>query len=683
MLNKFIKIPNWAKRLILVLADSFLIITALWGSFSIRLGELYYPFASYQSSNEIKWDTVSLFLLAPVIAIPIFIQCGLYRAIIRYLSMQVAWLLIKATTLYAVLWGLLAFLSGGTGIPRSVVFINAMLSFFLLGGARFIMSRLLMGQRSGKNDKSTVATRIVIYGAGDAGRQLAVSLLQSREHSLFGFVDDRRDLEGRDLMGVPVIGVDVLNAFVELHKITDLLLAIPSITRKKRNIVIERLRLLPLRIRTLPGLTDLVRGEINFSNLNELEIDDLLLRNPAEPNEALLRSQVSGQVVLVTGAGGSIGSEICVQVLNRFPKVLLLLELNEYALFNITNQLSLIIEQIKAESAHNSHDLYALPKVVPLLGSVQDEGRLQELMQIWKPKRIYHTAAYKHVPLVEENITEGIKNNVFGTLTVAKVAIEQEVSNVVLISTDKAVRPTNIMGCSKRIAEMILQALMAEETITFALAGESPMQTLRNTHFSMVRFGNVLGSSGSVVPLFRKQIQNGGPITLTDKEIVRYFMTIPEAAQLVMQAGGMHEDAKENNHLHKGVAAEVFVLNMGEEVKIYDLARRMIELSGLRVKDESCPKGDITIQITGLRPGEKLYEELLIGDNPQPTKHPRILKAHEEFIPWSELQLELNTLRIAVEKNDVKMIRLLLKKLVKGYQPKNNLKTKPFTGSRG
>lgn len=657
----------------MLIADIILLIVSLWVSFSLRLGEWYNPFVISQLTILDEWKRLSLFLAAPVIAIPIFVRFGLYRAIIRYLGIKAALSVIKAVALYSILWGLLAFLSEVPGIPRSVVFINGMVSLLMVGGIRIIMRRLLEGQRELEgNDQSTVVNRVVIYGAGEEGRQLAMSLFQSRECRLIGFVDHNIDLQGRDLLGVPVISIDVLSAFVELHRITDLLLAIPSITRKERNKIIEQLRLLPLRIRTLPVLTDLVRGDLNFSDLNELDVDDLLAREPVNPDEALLKSQVRGQVVLVTGAGGSIGSEICLQVLNRFPKVLLLLEFSEYALYNVNEKLSLVIEQLKAKSDY-SQDLYVLPRVVPLLGSVQDKGRLRELVKIWKPKLIYHAAAYKHVPLVEENIIEGIKNNVFGTLAVAEVAIEQEVSNVVLISTDKAVRPTNIMGCSKRIAEMILQALMAEDKIIFELVDESLTQALRNTHFSMVRFGNVLGSSGSVVPLFRKQILNGGPITLTDREIIRYFMTITEAAQLVMHAGSMHEDAKRNNHFQKREAAEVFVLNMGEPVKIYDLAKRMVELSGLQIKDESCPNGDIEIQITGLRPGEKLYEELLIGGNSQPTKHPRIFTALEEFIPWSQLQLELNTLRGAVEKNDIKMVHSLIQKLVKGYQPKKKI----------
>ena len=513
-------------------------------------------------------------------------------------------------------------------------------------------------------------TRCVIFGAGDAGRQLALGLAHTREYILTGFVDDSPELQGRDLMGVPILSLEHLEPFVQKNRVTDLLLAIPSISRKERNHILERLRPIPVRTRTLPGLVDLAQGRVNLSDLQELDVGDLLGRDIAEPDEELLKSQVSNQTVLVTGAGGSIGSEISRQILKRRPKVLLLLELSEYALYSIHQELQRLSAKLEGDG-----EPFLLPRVIPLLGSVQDERRLTELMQVWRPDVIYHAAAYKHVPMVEHNLAEGIKNNVFGTLAVAKVAIEQGVSNFVLISTDKAVHPTNGMGASKRVAEMVLQALVAESSPVFDTLGEPLSQVERKTHLSMVRFGNVLDSSGSVVPLFRKQIADGGPITLTHPDITRYFMTIPEASQLVMQAGVLGSRFKEQGSSgevqgeREVDAAAVFVLDMGEPVKIMELARRMVELSGMRVKEESFPHGDIEIEITGLRPGEKLYEELLIGDNPQPTEHPRILKAHEEFIPWDELQPHLHTLQIAVDNDDVEIIRSLLQKLVKGYQP--------------
>ena len=678
--QKLISLTRWKKRIVLLLTDIPLVIIALWFSFSLRLGQWYWP-----ASIEIA----GLLLAAPAIAVPIFIRFGLYRAIIRYLGMRAAWAVVQAVALYAVLWGLLALLSGVPGIPRSVVLINAMVALLAVGGSRMLM-RWLLNQVQDKEEQSGIRgrTRLVIFGAGEAGRQLATGLAQSRDYRLFGFVDDAVELQGRDLMGVPILSLEQLGPFIEKHEITDLLLAIPSIFRQERNQIIERLRLLPLRVRTLPGLAEMARGKVNLSDLHELEIEDLLARDPALPDEALLDQQVKEKVFLVTGAGGSIGSEICRQVIRRRPKTLLLLDDSEFALFTIHNELLELIHTLmsesESESESESRGISLVPKVVPLIGAVQNEERVTAILQSWKVDMIYHAAAKKHVPLSEGNFSETIINNVLGTLSVVKAAIIQSVPDVVLISTDKAVRPTNLMGATKRVAEMILQALVAEKRPAFESLGEPPLQVERQTHLSMVRFGNVLGSSGSVVPHFRKQILDGGPITLTHKEIIRYFMTIPEAAQLVMQAGAMGgglEELDGSGDLAfdplpgpppargRGEAAEVFVLDMGEPVKIYDLARRMIQLSGLRLKSEASPEGDIEIKVVGLREGEKLYEELLIGDDPLPTEHPKIMKAHEEFIPWDELQPKLNSLQIAAQNYDVELCRAIIQELVKGYTP--------------
>ena len=687
--QQLISLPRWTKRITLLSTDIALLMAALWLSFSLRLGVWYWPPGGL--GDELFW----LVLLAPVIAVPIFIRFGLYRAIIRYLGMRAAWSVVQAVVLYAVLWGLLALLSGVPGIPRSVILINAMVALLAVGGSRMLM-RWLLNQAQEENNKSggRGRTRLVIFGAGEAGRQLAVGLVQSRDYRLFGFVDDAAELQGRDLMGVPILSLEQLEPFIGKHSVTDLLLAIPSISRKGRNQIIERLRPLALRVRTLPGLTEMARGEVNLSDLHDLNIEDLLAREPAHPDESLLQQQVKGKTLLITGAGGSIGSEICRQVLRRRPKTLLLFDLSEFALYTVHNELTGLLHTLVGESESESRGISLVPKIVPLLGAVQDEGRMTELLQTWKVDTIYHAAASKHVPMTESNMAESIKNNVLGTLTVAKSAMIHQVPNVVLISTDKAVRPTNLMGATKRTAELILQALVAENAPTFETVGEPPLQVERKTHLSMVRFGNVLGSSGSVVPLFRKQIRNGGPITLTHRDIIRYFMTIPEAAQLVMQAGAMSggEDPGRMNfnpllgplpasgREYPVDAAEVFVLDMGEPVKIYDLATRMVELSGLRVKDERCPEGDIEIQVTGLRPGEKLYEELLIGDSPMPTQHPRIMKAHEEFISWEVLQPQLDALRIAAQTGDVEVIRGLMRQLVKGYQPDDKIADAVYCG---
>ena len=666
IISRLISLPRFTKKLLLMFADTILLVLALWFSFSLRLGELFI----IDISDRLIWLSAA----APIIAIPLFIRFGLYRAIIRYLGMRAAWPVVQAVALYAVLWGLLALLSGVPGIPRSVVLINAMVALLVVGGSRMLMRWLLRQTQEGNGAQSDrMCIRLVIFGAGEAGRQLAVGLVQSPDYKLCGFVDDAAELQGRDLMGVPILSIEQLEPFVERQRVTELLLAIPSITRKARNQIIERLRPVPVRIRTLPGIVDLAKGEVNLSELHELDVEDLLARDPAEPDESLLQAQVNDQVVMVTGAGGSIGSEICRQILRRRPKVLLLFEMSEFALYEVDQKLLSLVHNLVSESESESESerrgVSLVPKVIPLLGSVQDERRLTEILQTWKVNTIYHAAAFKHVPMIERSMSEAVKNNILGTVTLVKSAMVQEVKNLVFISTDKAVRPTNTMGASKRVAEMVLQALVAEKTPVFDELGSDlpPMEVTRKTALSMVRFGNVLGSSGSVVPLFRRQIRNGGPITLTHQDIIRYFMTIPEAAQLVMQAGAMSGEAE------AAEAAEVFVLDMGEPVKIYDLASRMVELSGFRVRDEAHPEGDIEIKITGLRPGEKLYEELLIGDNPMPTQHPRIMKAHEEFVPWSELQPQLHSLQIAAENSDIEMIRGLLQRLVKGYQPESQI----------
>jgi len=465
------------------------------------------------------------------------------------------------------------------------------------------------------------------------GRQLVAAIANSHEMQVVGLLDDNDDLHGHVLNGQPIYNpADLVNLVTSLN-ISVVLLALPSLSRKRRNEILAQIRTAHVAVRTLPSMSDLVQGKVSITDLSELDIDDLLGRESVMPNQILLAKNVRIKVVMVTGAGGSIGSEICRQILAVGPSKLLLIEQSEFALYAIHQEL---------EDKLAGRDIV----LVPLLASVQDSDRMREIMSTWHPDTVYHAAAYKHVPLVEQNPAEGIKNNVLGTLRTAQVAAENGVSDFVLISTDKAVRPTNIMGASKRLAEIVLQALAA---------------TNSGTKFSMVRFGNVLGSSGSVVPKFRQQIRDGGPITLTHPDITRYFMTIPEASQLVIQAGAMAK------------GGDVFVLDMGQSVKIMDLARRMIELSGLIVKDEQNPDGDIEIEISGLRPGEKLYEELLIGDNPKPTSHARIMKAHEEFIQWAELDNKLNSLQMALNVNDVGVIRLMMQQLIEGYTPNDEI----------
>ena len=671
--------PRSFKRSVLIAADSFILIVALWMSFSLRLDNLYWP------QGGVNNPIIILVLFAPLAAVPIFMQFGLYRAIVRYLGMRAFWSVFKAVMVYSAAWGLLVFLSGVQGVPRSVVLINGMVALLSVGGSRMFARWLLRkvddaAQASKwvasgriKTDNSiTGQTRVVIFGAGEAGRQLAVGLGQSRECTLLAFIDDNDQIQGRDLMGVPILSRQQLNVFVEQHQIDDILLAIPSISRKQRSIIIEGLRPLNKHIRTIPGLVDMALGQADNSHLNELDINDLLAREPAMADEVLLQSQVQNQVVMVTGAGGSIGSELCRQVLQRKPKVLLLFDSSELSLYTLNNELQNILSLLALERKKSS-SLELLPTVIPLLGSVTDENRVNDIIGTWQPSIIYHAAAIKHVPIVEQNIAECVKTNIFGTLIMAKVAIERQVDRFILVSTDKAVNPTNAMGASKRCCELILQALAAETSPTFEpiWKGQSITRVRQKTQLAMVRFGNVLGSSGSVVPYFRSQIDKGGPITLTHKDIIRYFMTIQEAAQLVMQTGAMAGSTATDSFKVRG--AEVYVLDMGEPVKIYDLARRMVELSGFRVKDDDFQSGDIAIEVVGLRPGEKLYEELLIGNNPQETRHPRIMKASEKYLPWDELTPWLSTLKIASENTDVLMIRTLFKNLVTEYTPENEI----------
>ena len=642
-----------AKQGMLTLSDSFLLVFSVISAFSLQHGAWFWPADNWNDPLGI------LILIAPFIAFPIFIYFGLYRSIVRYIEARAASSVGLAVSLYAFIWGLVVFLTGIEGISIAVMLINWLVALLVIGGSRLFARGLLNSHKLKINQNVRPLSRVMIFGAGEAGRQLAHALWFSEEFHLCGFVDDNKKLQGLELMGVPILAMAKLAKFVAQQNVSEILLAIPSVSRNERNEIIRRLQHLRVRIRTLPGLSVLVRDQVGIADLHELEIEDLLVRELAVPDESLLQKQVRGGVVLVTGAGGSIGSELCSQILKRAPKILLILELNEFALYSVQREL---LSQLKCEVDNendSSKSVRLLPRVIPLLGSVQDEGRLNILVQAWKPQVIFHAAAYKHVPIVEHNPAEGLKNNVFGTLAVAKVAINNEVPNFILVSTDKAVHPTNIMGASKRLSEMILQALGAEHSITFK-SMDSSVTTIRRTHLSMVRFGNVLNSSGSVIPLFRKQINEGGPVTLTHKEVTRYFMTIPEAAQLVMQAGAM--SGKEDG-------AEVFVLDMGGAVKILDLARRMIEMSGFRVKDMDCPDGDIAIEVTGLRPGEKLFEELLMGDNVQLTEHPRIIKAHEEFIEWKYLETYLDALRLTIESNDIEGMQLILQKIVKGYRP--------------
>ena len=614
-------LPRVVKRLVVICLDIILCSLTVWLAFYLRLGEWV------SLGNGTMWRPMSAIFVAWAFALPIFMLGDLYRAIFRYSGLKATATVVKALAIYAALYATVFTLFGMDGVPRTIGIIQPILLGLFVVASR-ALARYWLGGSYRHAFKRALLPRVLIYGAGTTGRQLADALANSHEMRVIGFLDDAPQLVGQLLNGQPIYHPNELDDLLISHGVSDVLLAMPSISRKQRNEILHKMTQAKVAVRTLPSVNELAQGKVQTSDLRELEIDDLLGRDAVPPNTALLTKNIKDKVVLVTGAGGSIGSELCRQILEIGPTCLLLVESSEFALYRVHAELS---EKLQTKEIH----------LIPLLASVQEERRVNELMAAWHPDTVYHAAAYKHVPLVEHNPAEGIRNNVFGTLTVATAAASHGVKDFVLISTDKAVRPTNVMGASKRLAEMALQAL----------AGNGS-----STNFSMVRFGNVLGSSGSVVPKFRQQIKDGGPITLTHPEITRYFMTIPEAAQLVIQAGAMAE------------GGEVFVLDMGEPVKIIDLARHMIELTGLTLKDASHPDGDIEIEITGLRPGEKLYEELLIGDDPKPTSHPRIMKANEKFLPWTHLNERLRVLESALNVNDVALILTLLQELVSGYQ---------------
>jgi FlaA1/EpsC-like NDP-sugar epimerase len=615
-------LPRSAKRIIALLVDLTLCVFTVWISYYLRLGE-FVPI-----SGNARWATGA----AIGFSIPIFTVSGLYRAIFRYSGWPALLSVARAVGTYGLLYASVFTAVGVAEVPRTIGLIQPILLLLFVGASR-ALARVWLGDHYQNILRKASRLKALVYGAGTTGRQLVRAMANSLEIQVVGFLDDDDRLHGHILNGQPIYNPSDLANLVETLSVSDVLIAMPHLSRKRRNEILRRICVAHVAVRTLPSMTDLAQGKVSITDLRELDIDDLLGREPVMPNHTLLGVNVCGKVVMVTGAGGSIGSELCRQIIEIDPSKLLLIEQSEFALYSIH-------QELQGKLAGREIVL------VPLLASVKDQERMREIMSTWHPETVYHAAAYKHVPLVEHNPAEGIKNNVFGTLHAAQAAAENGVLDFVLISTDKAVRPTNIMGASKRLAEMVLQALAVKTT---------------GIKFSMVRFGNVLGSSGSVVPKFRQQIRDGGPITLTHLDITRYFMTISEASQLVIQAAAMAN------------AGDVFVLDMGQPVRIFDLAKRMIELSGLTVRDEQDPGGDIKIEITGLRPGEKLYEELLIGSNPEPTSHPRIMKAREDFIPWRELKGRLEALEVALNVNDVGAIRQMMSSLVTGYTPDEDI----------
>ncbi|NYJ14047.1 FlaA1/EpsC-like NDP-sugar epimerase [Rhizobium leguminosarum] len=629
--------PRVAKRALALLVDSSFCILTIWLAYCFRLNE-------WTVLTGVQWLPVFVSLC---MALPIFIVMGMYRAIFRYANLAAFITVLKAIAIYGFAFMTIFTALSVPGVPRTVGILQPFLLLIGIGLSRLGI-RYWLGDAYQRILHKNMLAKVLIYGAGKAGRQLAAALTNSAELNVVGYLDDDPRLKGGVMGGLPIYDPSDLPVLAETLGVHNVLLALPSASRQRRNEILEHIRKARVNVRTLPDLTALAQGRVAVSDIRELEIEDLLGREAVAPRQELLDKAMRNKVVMVTGAGGSIGGELCRQILRNAPSSLILLDQNEFALYNIDAELRKLAELYEHENL----------QIVPILCSVRDQDRVEHIIQSWRPQTLYHAAAYKHVPLVEHNAVEGIKNNVMGTLVAARAARKYGVSNFVLISTDKAVRPTNVMGASKRLAEMVLQAL----------AAESATDRLR-TNFSMVRFGNVLGSSGSVVPLFRQQIKEGGPVTLTHREITRYFMTISEASQLVIQAGAM------------GEGGDVFLLDMGEPVRIADLARKMVELSGLSVRDDISPEGDIELSVTGLRPGEKLYEELLIGDNPETTEHPRIMKAREDFLSWPELLKRLNSLNAALDRNDMAAARAILAELVSGYSSTGEVSDLAFTGA--
>jgi FlaA1/EpsC-like NDP-sugar epimerase len=636
MKKQLISLPRLGKQSLVLLVDAFSIALAVWLAYSIRLDRLHFPVGV----------ELLVYGIPLVIALPIFVKMGLYRAVFRYAGQHALWSIARAVFFYGLIffaviffWGSLGLPKSNATIPRSLGILQPIILLVLIVLSRSLARVWLAGNAS--ISKKT-QQRTLVYGAGVSGVQIASSLQRSGQYYLVGYLDDDPQLRHKTINGLTIYGVDEIDVLINEYGVTDILLALPYIQQSRRNEILSDLRRFHVHVRSLPSMTDLAEGKVKVSDIRELDVTDLLGRNPVAPNKELFEKNIKNQVVMVTGAGGSIGSELTRQILSSRPKALILLEQSEFALYKLDAELR---TRIKDEDLDTD--------LVSLLGNVCQYDWMKRICTTWQINTIYHAAAYKHVPIVEHNVIEGVLNNVWGTLNSARAAIETGVNQFILISTDKAVRPTNVMGASKRLAEMVLQAL----------ANQAGVQT----QLSMVRFGNVLGSSGSVVPLFRSQINDGGPVTITHLEVTRYFMTVPEAAQLVIQAGAMATTYSEEDR------GSVFILDMGQPVRIIDLAKRMIELSGFTIKDNQNPDGDIEISIVGLRPGEKLYEELLIGDNSMPTEHHKIMKAQEIFMSWVELEAELTLLHEKLNVGNVRDVYKSLSLIIPGFLPSEEI----------
>ncbi len=618
------ELPRLLKRAVALSSDICVCILSVWVAYYLRLGEV----VTFSTTESSRW-AVGISIL---IAVPIFYIYGLYRAVFRHIGWSAFKIVLSAVAAYALLYGGIVTVYGLKEIPRTIGIIQPIVLLLLVGTTRAV-ARLWLEKLYSAGIERKASSKILVYGAGVVGRQLVEALSSHTGMEVVGYLDDDIRIHGLAVNGKTVYNPTDLTKLIAKYRVDRVLLAMPSITSLRKSEILASIRKARVKVQTLPSLSELVGGKVTAGDIRELDIEDLLRRDPIPPIEELLYAQVRGKVIMVTGAGGSIGSELCRQLCKLSPTTLLLIEHSEFSLYEI-------YEELTRKHAEDSIVL------VPLLVSVLDSKAVREIISTWIPATIYHAAAYKHVPLVEHNLISGIKNNVLGTWYVAQAALDYKVSNFVLVSTDKAVRPTNIMGATKRLSELILQAIATQS---------------QSTLFCMVRFGNVLDSSGSVVPKFRKQLRGGGPITLTHPEVTRYFMTIPEAAQLVIQAGAMSQ------------GGDVFVLDMGNPIKIKDLACQLIELSGLTIRTACDPSGDIEIVITGLRPGEKLYEELMVGENVEQTPHPRILREKEDYVAWARLEAIVRALQISTEDRDVLAAVQILKEAVVDFSSNSSL----------
>ena len=636
--EKLLAWPRSLKRLAVIINDSVLSIFAVWLSYYLRVGE-FLPI--WENTNE--HFPFNACLLAIVLSIPTFMYFGLYRVIFRYADGSAILSVAKATVVFGILYSLCVIIIGVDGVPRTIGIIQPILMFLLVAVSRGI-ARFWLGELYREELVKNSLPKALIYGAGSAGRELATALNHNKDVNVIGFLDDNAKLQGSQIRGRPVYSPSKINSLNQKHQISKVMIAIPSASRKRREQIIKKLVGYSFTVHCIPSYSDLFEGRLMIDNIREVAVNDILGRESVMPDDNVMKTDVAGQVVMVTGSGGSIGSELSQQILELDAIQIILYDHSEFLLYEISRKLK-----------NQNKLLNKRVQIIPILGSVTDKSRVSEVLKKYRPSTIYHAAAYKHVSLVENNPFEGIYNNCFGTLYIAEEAIKAEVKKFVLVSTDKAVRPTSIMGASKRLAEMVLQSLSTRSSKTL---------------FAIVRFGNVLNSSGSVVPLFKQQIRDGGPVTVTHKDVTRYFMTLAEAASLVIQAGAMTRIKQSKRQV-----APVYLLDMGKPIKIYDLATKMIEMSGLRVAiPQEGLDGDIEIKIIGLRRGEKLYEELLIDKNDVETSHPKIKMAKENYLPWSKLSRGLRELRSFEQRSEIIDIASSIQKLLPEFQYRNDNK---------